>query len=62
MSLKQCRGGARGRGGTVAGGRGRGSGDASRGRGRGRSRGRGRGVERGRAKKDRIRSEFRPDA
>lgn len=56
------RGGARGRGGNVAGGAGRGSVDASRGRGRGRSRGRGRGVERGRAKKDRIRSEFRPDA
>ena len=41
--------------------RGRADGDISRGRGRGRSRGRGRGVERGRAKKDRIRSEFRPD-
>ena len=48
------------RGGT----RGRGGGDAniSRGGGRGRGRGRGRGVERGRAKKDRIRSEYRPDA
>jgi activating signal cointegrator complex subunit 2 len=56
------RGGVHGRGGNVAGGTGRGSGDASRGRRRGRSRGRGRGVEKGRAKKDRIRSEFRPDA
>lgn len=48
--------------------RGRGDGTAAvsaaagRGRGRGRSRGRGRGVERGRAKKDRIRSEFKSDA
>jgi activating signal cointegrator complex subunit 2 len=52
------RGGARRRGG------GRGGVDAniSRGRGRGHGRGRGRGVEKGRAKKDRIRSEYRPDA
>lgn len=42
--------------------RGRGDSTVSRGHGRGRSRGRGRGVERGRAKKDRIRSEFRPDS
>lgn len=37
---------------------------ASRGHGRGRDRGggRGRGAERGRARKDRIRKEFRPDA
>lgn len=58
--FQAVRGSDRGRGGNVTGGTGRGSGD--RGRGRGRSRGRGRGVERGRAKKDRIRSEFRPDA
>ena len=54
---RAAEGGTRGRGGSD-----RGTGDASRGRGRGRSRGRGRGVERGRAKKDRIRSEFRPDS
>ena len=34
---------------------------ATRGRARGRSRGRMRGVERGRARKDRTRSEFKPD-
>ena len=54
----------RGRGGPR--GRGNGSGAAvvaaaGRARGRGRSHGRGRDVERGRAKKDRIRSEFKPD-
>jgi len=53
----------RGRGGTA---RGRGDGSSTvavaRGRGRGRPHGRGRGVERGRAKKDRMRSEFKPDA
>jgi activating signal cointegrator complex subunit 2 len=57
------RGGFRGRGsgqtsrGTAA----RGGGKGTRGKGRGRG-GRGSSVDRGRAKKDRIRAEFRPDA
>lgn len=59
-------GGVRGRGG--ASGRGTGSNhggfvDARGGKGKGRGRGgRGRGVDRGRAKKDRIRAEYRPEA
>lgn len=56
QSSQASRGGHHGRG------RGQSDGNQSGGRGRERGRGRGRGVERGRAKKDRVRMEYRPDA